>query len=259
MSQTAMDIERVVREVLAEMAAAPTGLAQTGAAQAPAPVATPAPVAAPTVSPKAQSSAVATAKPSADTLVLTDRLVTLAQLVGRTPATRRVLVPEGAVVTPAVRDELRRRGMTLEFGGAVLQSPADGCRLAVWNVSKRYDAAPLVTTLRREGVAVQLESATCLIATTDALAAVVRGGNTVGLILTRQPAVAQCLANRHAGMRAAIGLDGPQSAADLTALGGNVLVVDWAARTLFPIKQMVSELCRGAPRGCPEELKRRLA
>lgn len=249
MSQTAVDIERMVREVLAEMAAAPTAAARTDAAEAPAPAVTEsftAPV---------------------DAFVLTARVVTMEQLGRRPPAMRRLVVPEGAVVTPAVRDELRRRGMTLEYGGAAV--PASGgvaapasagtCRLAVWNVSKRYDPSPLITMLRREGIPVELETATCLVATTDALAAGVRRGDTVGLILTREPAVALCLANRHVGVRAAIGLDAPQAAADLAALGGNVLVIDWSRRTLFQIKQMTSELCRGAPRDCPEELKQRLA
>ena len=248
MSQTAVDIERIVREVLAEMVAEPGAAARTDAAEASAPAA-------------AESSTA-----PAGTLVLTDRVVTLEQLGGRMPSMRRLMVPEGAVITPAVRDELRRRGMTLEYGGtavpvsggAAAPDSAGTCRLAVWNVSKRYDPSPLLTMLRREGVPVELETATCLIATTDALTAEVRQGDTVGLILTREPAVALCLANRHAGVRAAVGLDALQVAADLAATGGNVLAVDWSRRTLFQIKQMTSELCRGAPRACPEKLKQRL-
>ncbi len=241
MSQTAVDIERIVREVLTEMVAAPAAAARTDAVEASAPAAAESPTA------------------LADAVVVTDRVVTLEQLGRRMPAMRRLVAPEGAVVTPAVRDELRRRGMTLEYGGAAAPASAGTCKLAVWNVSKRYDPSPLMTMLRREGVPVELETATCLIATTDALAAEVRQGDTVGLILTREPAVALCLANRHVGVRAAIGLDAPQAAADLAATGGNVLAVDWSRRTLYQIKQMTSELCRGAPRGCPEELKQRLA
>ncbi len=245
MSQTVVDIERIVREILAEMVAAPTVEARTDVAQASTDIAV--------------EGTESSSERSNDALVLTDRLVTLEQLGRRTPTMRRLVVPEDAVVTPAVRDELRRRGMTLEYGSAAAPASAGTCKLAVWNVSKRYDPAPLTTMLRREGMPVELETSTCLIATTDALAAEVRRGRAVGLILTRQPAVALCLANRHVGVRAVIGLDAPQVAADLAAMGGNVLAVDWSNRTLFQIKQMTSELCRGAPRDCPEELKQRLA
>ncbi len=241
MSRTKVDIERIIREVLTDLGAAPASVEQNNAAEALPPA--------------------AGTRPDVpdDVLVLTERVVTLAHLDGKTRAVRRLLVPEGAVVTPAVRDELRRRGVTLEYESAAKRASDAACRLAVWNVAKRYDPSPLMTVLRREGVPADLESSTCLIATTDALAGTIRHGNTVGLILTREPAVALCLANRHAGVRAVIGLDAPQVAADLAAVGGNVLVVDWTSRTLFQIKQMTSELCRGAPRACPEDLKERLA
>ncbi len=245
MSQMAVDIERIVRAVLADFGAAPAVALRDDAAEAPA--CPPAPPAA--------------RKPSApaDALVLTDRVVTLAQLDGRAPTVRRLVVPEGAVVTPAVRDELRRRRMALEYGSAAEPAPQSPCNVAVWNVSKRYDPSPLMAMFRREGVAADLQSSECLIATTGALATGIRRGDTVGLILTRQPAVALCLANRHPGVRAVLGLDAPQVAADLAAVGGNLLAVDWAARSLFQIKQMASELCRGAPRACPDALKERLA
>ncbi len=241
MSQTTVDIERIVCEVLADLGVAPAAAMPDSAAERPAP------------------SAVRKAATPADALVLSDRVVTLAKLEGRPSGVRRLVVPEGAVVTPAVRDEVRRRGMTLQYAAARRQALDGARRLAVWNVSNRYDSAPLMAVLERDGVRVDLESATCLIATTDALAAELRRGDTVGLILTRRPAVALCLANRHAGVRGVMGLDAPQTAADLAAVGGNLLAVDWAARTLFQMKQMITELLRGAPRACPDELKERLA
>ena len=46
-------------------------------------------------------------------LALNDRLVTLTTLRGRLDGVRSVRVPSGAVVTPAVRDELKQRGIEL--------------------------------------------------------------------------------------------------------------------------------------------------
>jgi len=243
MSELAVDIERIVREVLAEFDAAPSPAASLPRSAAP---------------PPAPGASLKPVQPS-DALVVNERVVTLAQVEGRASTTRRLVVPSGAVVTPAVHDELRRRGMVLEYGNAPADIPETACKLAIWSVSKRYDPAPLVAALTRNGVPVDVTLSECLVATTDALAGAIRRGETVGLILTRQPAVALCLANRHAGVRGVVGLDTPQVAADLAAVGGNVLAVDWATRTLFQMKQMVSELCRGAPRPCPDELKQRLA
>ena len=50
-----------------------------------------------------------------DRLVLDTRLVTLATLDDSPSNVRRLVVPQGAVITPAVKDELRNRGITLEF------------------------------------------------------------------------------------------------------------------------------------------------
>ncbi|MGE3777471.1 MAG: hypothetical protein AB7F89_09825 [Pirellulaceae bacterium] len=49
----------------------------------------------------------------AQELVLADRLVTLATVQGRLNGVRSLVVPGRAVVTPAVRDELRARGIHL--------------------------------------------------------------------------------------------------------------------------------------------------
>ena len=241
MSRTEVDIERIVREVLADLGAAPASAEQNNAGEA--------------LPPTADIRFDA----PADVLVLTERVVTLAHLGSTKPTVRRLVVPEGAVITPAVRDELRRRGMTLEHGSEQQGMSADTCELSVWNVSKRYDPSPLMATLRREGVPAGVKSSTCLVATTDALAHTIRRSDTVALILTREPSAALCLANRHTGVRAVVGFDARQVAADLAAVGGNVLAIDWATHTLFQIKQMASELCRGAPRACPEDLKERLA
>jgi len=47
-------------------------------------------------------------------LVLTDKLVTLRTLDGRLAGVKKVVVPPRAIVTHAVRDELNKRGITLQ-------------------------------------------------------------------------------------------------------------------------------------------------
>ena len=47
-------------------------------------------------------------------LRLEQRLITLATLNGRLDGVKRVIVPKNAVITPAVRDELKDRSVLLE-------------------------------------------------------------------------------------------------------------------------------------------------
>lgn len=59
----------------------------------------------------------ASSSPPNDTkreLVLSERLITLATLAGRLEGVARVIVPRKALVTPAVRDELRARSIELQ-------------------------------------------------------------------------------------------------------------------------------------------------
>jgi hypothetical protein len=51
--------------------------------------------------------------PMAGDVRLTDRVITMALLQDRLASVRRVIVPTRAVVTPAVRDELKQRDIEL--------------------------------------------------------------------------------------------------------------------------------------------------
>jgi hypothetical protein len=48
-------------------------------------------------------------------LRLTDRVITLRSIEGRLAGVRRVVVPSRAVITPAVKDELKQRKIELIF------------------------------------------------------------------------------------------------------------------------------------------------
>jgi len=57
-------------------------------------------------------------EPSRDeggTVKLTERLVTMATLDGRLANAKRVVVAKKAIVTPLVKDELKKRKITLEY------------------------------------------------------------------------------------------------------------------------------------------------
>lgn len=66
------------------------------------------------VSGRSSDAAHGTNAPLQRDLRLSERLVTLATLDGRLAGVSRVIVPIRAVVTPAVRDELKRKNIRLE-------------------------------------------------------------------------------------------------------------------------------------------------
>jgi hypothetical protein len=256
MSQSAIDIERVVREVLAELSIAQKASPQTETK--PRGLGTSAPSAA-QQAPETKPQHPISPPPSNTDLLLTSRVVTMTELLGRLDAARRVVVPRNAIVTPAVRDELIRRGIALEYADSVNGRPATAVRLVIVTTGTDFDPAALVAGLAREGLKIDHSALDCLIATTDQLAAEVAKPDTLGLALTRHVAAGLCLANRLAGVRAVTGADAPAVATAAAAVGANLLVVDPLAGTFFQLKQMVTEFCRSGARPCPAVFRARLA
>jgi ribose 5-phosphate isomerase RpiB len=228
------DIERIVREVLAQLG--------TTSKNAPAPAA---------------AADVLPAKPEGD-VYIDARVVTLESIAGRLQGARQLIVPPGALVTPAVRDELRRRGVALVCGGATATAQKGHPRILLVVGRTRHDPAAVVQMLAQEGVNVQTETADCMIASTDKLAAAVAPGQSLGLLWTRHAAAGLCLANRHAGVRAVLATGVSATAAAVAAVGANVLVVDPAVGTAYEKKQILRDFCLGGIRPCPEALEERL-
>ena len=242
MGQSPLDIERVVREVLAEMASAPKPAAAIAA-----------PIAA-----KPGPKPAASTPPADGQLVLCGRTISLADLPDRWEGVRRVVVATGAVVTPSVRDELARRAIGLvraDPQSAAIERPP----VLVISMDSPLDAALVVEALRGEGYAVESRHGECLIRAVDELAKEVAGRRSLGVLLTRHAAAAVCLANRQAGVRAIRGATPEAVAADAAAVGANVLVVDTSAAGFFAVRQVIGRFLRGGVRECPEVFRKQLA
>ncbi len=229
------DIDRIVREVMAQLGAA------SATVVAPAP-------AAPAAAPPAVRDG---------DICIDSRVVTLETIAGRLQGAKQLLVPTGALVTPAVHDELRRKGVALVRGS----SAATACKtpFSVLLIGPpQHDPGAAVRMLAQEGIAVRTEAASCMMAATDTLAEAVAGGQALGLLWTRHTAVALCLANRRAGVRAVLATGIAATAAAISAVGANVLVVDPALGTAYEKKQIFRDFCLGGIRDCPNALKERL-
>ena len=106
MAEPSMDIERVVREVLAELGVAPKpATARAASASAGTPAAS--------VAAKPGPQHAASTFAADGQLVLCGRTISLADLPDRLEGVRRVVVATGAMVTPSVQDELARRAISL--------------------------------------------------------------------------------------------------------------------------------------------------
>ncbi|MGQ9576620.1 MAG: hypothetical protein ACUVUC_15025 [Thermoguttaceae bacterium] len=247
MAEPTGDIERVVREVLAEMGLLP----QAGRPPGPVPGAGAAPV-------PQRPPLVPGAQPADGQITLCGRTISLADLPGRLEGVRRVVVPTGAVVTPSVQDELKRRSISLVRADP-LETPAGPVPVILVSVDSPLDPALLVKAIQSDGYPVESRHVECLIRATDELARDLAGGHSLGVLLTRHAAAAMCLANRLAGVRAVRASTPETVASEADAVGANLLVVDTSAVRFFPAKQMVARFLRGGLRECPRPFQQRLA
>jgi hypothetical protein len=232
------DIERIVREVIAQLSTA-----------------APRDAAGPPV--RAVESAASPAARVGDVHV-DARVVTLETVADRLQGAKQLIVPPDALVTPAVRDELRRKGINLVHGAAAASTKEGLPRILFVSGRTRQDATATVQMLTQQGLDVQVETLDCIIASTDKLAAAVAQDRALGVLWTRHTAAGLCLANRHANVRAVLAAGVTVTSAAVSAVGANVLVVDPTLGSAYERKKILGDFCLGGIRPCPEALRERL-
>jgi hypothetical protein len=197
----------------------------------------------------AAASPISSVDPSA--VVLDCRLVTLAALEGRLDGARRLLVPQGAVVTPAVKDELRARDITLETRArAHTSSDSERGALHVVCCNETAEAGRLAAALIA-AAALPTESSTDLAAAVRELAGQAGDHRAAWILLTDQPLAGVCLANRHATLRAAAGVTAREAAQAVELIAANLLVVDPRQVTAVEWQQMIRQFGQALPRTVP--------
>jgi hypothetical protein len=262
MANISIDIEQVVREVMAEL-----GLAPKPRADSPEKASGDASGNASGETASGNSAEAKTSGPvkarsfSPGELAIASRVVTLAELDGKLGnGVRRVLVPLRAIVTPSVRDELRRKNVELVYDQVKTDGdkrPA-GTALAVVVHGGQTDAEVLTKALAGDGIPVESQVLDCVIAAADRLAERLAGGGVLAVLLTKHTAAAACLANRLPGVRAVLGVDPAAVADDAAAVGANLLIVDPARNGLFRARQIIGQFYRQGPQNCPKVFQERL-
>ncbi len=185
-------------------------------------------------------------------LVLESRVITLNSLLGRLAGVRQVLVPPGAVVTPAVKDELRKRGIRLEVGVAPA-APAAAGDCTIVRCLHVTEAVRSAIVFPLPAGAVQLEEIDVRRAVT-LVSQAVRGPQQVAVVLTDEPLLTTCLLNRHWLVRAAQVRSVEEVKQAIAVIAANVLVVDPRGITVNQWQLMIQLLRKDLPRGCPPTL-----
>ena len=179
----------------------------------------------------------------------TDRkLVALADLQGlqRTKtAPREILVGPKTVVTPSLRDELRKQGFSLQVGlpksGEIA---AKATKQSIWLGVQRPLAEPaaVLAMLRQRGevITVMTESVE---AATDEIGRQIKERSCI--VMTPAPARLLCLANRHGAVWGIAGFDPAQTASDARELGANLLVCNPAGKSEFRQLEIIKAFLQG--------------
>jgi ribose 5-phosphate isomerase RpiB len=190
-------------------------------------------------------------------LQLGQRVVTVATLEGRLGGVRRVVVPAGAVVTPAARDLLRTGNITLVCGGETASDQASGevVWLGLAASSPASDAAAVAVTA--EAANVQTIRDECPVAVTRQLIEQVAENDVEAILLTNEPVAALCAANRHRGVRAAWGVSVAAVSQAVQTVKANLLILDPAAHTVFEMRSMARQFV-GSPREFSDRWKKLL-
>jgi len=188
---------------------------------------------------------------------LASKVVTVGELEQQIGNAKQLVLRRGAVVTPSARDWLRDKNIGLEYRNTSAQAAAEH-RLVVGLADSRYEPAALVRAIEGDGVSVEQLARTGLVSVVGEMCDQVSSGGLLGLLLSGRASAAVCLANRRKGVRAITATDARQVGRAVDEVGANLLVVDPAGRSLFELLKMARQLACGGPRKCPDALKQHL-
>lgn len=200
---------------------------------------------------------------SNDQLHVPGKVVALADLADRLDRVRCVSVASGAVVTPAVRDELQRRRIALRYVAdahrEACAAPEAAAQLVLQLVIHQgcFDDRA-VQTLRIEGASVAVAASECVIEACDAAARAVLDRQALAVVITRYAAAAICLANRIPQVRAVAARDPAELKSAMSMVGANIVVIDPDAVGLYGARRLLREAAVIGRRTCPRVFGARL-
>jgi ribose 5-phosphate isomerase RpiB len=176
---------------------------------------------------------------------------------GRLDGVKEVLVPADAVVTPSVRDELRKRQIVLRKAGVQASDSAIPAGLMLGVAGNADPTGAAAAAVQAEaGGADRIENQ-CVVEVVRQVTQAVASQTRIGALLTDRPAVALCLANRRASIRAAWGVSAASVREATELIGANLLVLNPAQHSVYELRGMIREFL-GGRHDCPTGYRRAL-
>ncbi|MBS0207429.1 MAG: hypothetical protein JSS27_00610 [Planctomycetes bacterium] len=193
-------------------------------------------------------------KTPSDTVSIAGQVITVAALDGRLTGKSKLQVNAKAVITPAARDLLKAAGVTVVRGTAGAAASA-ALNVVIGRAQSRADAATLVAALRSQKLNLEQVAQTGLVDSVGALAIEAARGGKLAVLVTEATSAALCLANRRAGVRAAL-VDGQSDVNELAGtLGANFLIVSLRGASAYQLGRAIAAVATWpGERGCPKLL-----
>ena len=190
------------------------------------------------------------------------RVISLATLKGRLDGSRCVRIPRGAIVTPSAQDELRDRGIRIDFlaptGAGESKTVTTVVFLATWQTS--HCPRAFLDAIGADGHKVtRLDLNNGPRTFVDTLADRGPGTRRLGVLLSDKPSLALCLANRPPCVRAAWGLDSRSIAEAVSSLAANLLILEPARHSLPVMINMARSFLGSGGGTCPDAVKQGIA
>ncbi len=155
-----------------------------------------------------------------------------------------IQLAHGAVITPAARDYLKQRGITISRGTAdgPRQAPARAHALVLGVAEAKYDPAIVVSHLRKRAIHVEQLARTGLASAVQEMCDAIALGGQRGLLLTAETTATVCMTNRRRGVRAAAANDSAAADAAMQSIAANLLVIDPLKAGTFQLQRMAERL-----------------
>jgi hypothetical protein len=138
------------------------------------------------------------------------------------------------VITPLAADELNARGVRIVWQPTAMNEPQPSAWIYALD---KHDAAVMsaLKAVERDGIAL-----TPKVATNRAFAEMIgRDGCTGGVLFTKDPILASCIASKIAGIRAAHIRTVAQVRSAKKSLGANLFAIETPGPTFFELRQML--------------------
>ena len=162
-------------------------------------------------------------------------------------AGQEIRLAKNALITPAARDWMKEHAVLIAWedeatAAGDLAVVMDASLTELRSVRAMLDrAGGLVDVIEPAGGKSGIAAATRRLCGKIARKEVARG-----VVFAQDGALPVCIANKHVGVRAALGTDVPAVEEACRELGINVLVIEYPTRTVFQMKQMIERMRNGA-------------